>query len=71
MKHINILKHNLMRAVMTLALIMTCAAAWAQTRETVSYIDADGNPQSHEATVLTGNEYTLGSYNQTTWYGLL
>ena len=68
MKSISILKHNLMRAAMTLALIMTCAAAWAQTRETVSYIDADGNPQSHEATVLTGSESNIGSYNQTTWY---
>ena len=66
MKHISILKHNLMRAAMTLALIVTCAAAWAQT--TVSYIDADGNPQSHEAIVLTGSETTLGTPGQTTWY---
>ncbi len=68
MKIKSLIKHNLMRAAMTLALIMTCAAAWAQTRETVSYIDADGNPQSHEATVLTGSESNIGSYNQTTWY---
>jgi len=30
MKSISILKHNLMRAAMTLALIMTCATAWAE-----------------------------------------
>jgi len=30
MKKVSILKNNLMRAVMTLALIVTCATAWAQ-----------------------------------------
>ena len=61
MKKVSTLKLNLMRAAMTLALIVTCATAWAQTRETVSYIDADGNMQTHEATVLTGSETSLNA----------
>ena len=36
MKHISILKHNLMRATLMLALIVTCATAWA-TDVTVTY----------------------------------
>ena len=39
----------------TLLNAATAQGAWADT-ETVSYIDADGNAQTHEATVLTGNE---------------
>ena len=47
------------RAAITLLLmVLTTATAWAQTTETVSYIDADGNTQSHEATVLTGGSNT-------------
>jgi len=47
-----------MRAAMTLALILACAAAWADT-ESVSYIDANGNTQTVTATVLTGRESDL------------
>lgn len=38
-KHISILKHNLLRAAMMLALMMTCAMAWA---ESFNFTD-DGN----------------------------
>ena len=47
--------HNISRFIAALALLATAQGAWADT-ETVSYIDADGNAQTHEATVLTGNE---------------
>ena len=63
-------KHNntFRRAALTLlALVMTCATAWADT-ETVSYIDADGNTQTVTATILTGSEDYLGTSGQTTWY---
>ena len=59
MKKVSTLKLNLMRAAMTLALIMTCATAWAQTTETVSYIDANGQTQTVTATVLTSSETSL------------
>ena len=48
-----------MRAAMTLALVLTCATAWAQTTQSVTYIDADGNTQTVTATVLTGSESDL------------
>ena len=35
---------------------------------TVSYIDADGNPQEHLAIALDGSETTLGSEGEETWY---
>ena len=34
----------------------------------VSYVKADGTSGTHEATILTGNENELGSYDGTTWY---
>ena len=34
----------------------------------VSYIDADGQPASHNAIALDGTETTLGQNNQETWY---
>ena len=54
---------HLKRAALTLlALIMTCATAWAQT--TVSYIDADGNTQTAQAVALDGNEPTVTEYGR-------
>ncbi len=57
-----------MRAAMTLALILACATAWAQTTQSVTYIDENGQTQTVTATVLTGNESSLGSDGTTTWY---
>ena len=68
MKIKSLIKHNLMRAAMTLALILACAAAWAQTTQSVTYIDENGQPQTVNATVLTGNESYIGTSNQTKWY---
>ena len=57
-----------MRAIMTLALMMTCAMAWADN-DPVSYIDADGTTQTcTDYTVLKGNEDQIGTSNQETWY---
>ena len=67
MKIKRLLKHNLMRAAMTLALILACATAWAEIVQT-SYIDENGQPQTVNATVLTGNESYIGTSNQTKWY---
>ena len=56
------------RAALTLlALILACAAAWAETVET-SYIDENGQEQTVTATVLTGSESNLGTEGQTKWY---
>ena len=62
MKIKRLLKLNLMRAAMMLALILACATAWAQT--TVSYIDADGNTQTAQAVALDGNEPTVTEYGR-------
>jgi hypothetical protein len=68
MKKVSIIKHNLMRATMTLAIMMTCAMAWADN-DPVSYIDADGTTQTcTNYTVLTGNESSIGTSDQTKWY---
>ena len=67
MKIKSLIKHNLMRAAMTLALIMTCATAWAQEVQTY-YIDENGTRHDVTATVLTGNESYIGTSNQTKWY---
>ena len=67
MKIKSLIKHNLMRAAMTLALILACAAAWAEEVQTY-YIDENGQPQTVNATVLTGNESCIGTSNQTKWY---
>jgi len=56
-----------MRAAMTLALILACAAAWAQEEQTY-YIDENGTRHDVTATVLTGNESYIGTSNQTKWY---
>ncbi|MBR5082226.1 MAG: hypothetical protein IKX35_07290, partial [Bacteroidales bacterium] len=58
MKRITTLKHNLMRAAMTLALIVTCATAWATDVQTY-YIDENGTSHNVTATVLTGSETRL------------
>ena len=63
MKKITIFKHNLMRATMTLALIVTCAMAWAETVETY-YIDENGTRHDVTATVLTGT----GVLTANQWY---
>ena len=54
-------------ALLTIALSAT--TAWAQTTETVSYIDADGHEQTVTATVLTGSENSLLNNPQTNgWF---
>ena len=59
----------LWRAAMALlAMMIGSTASWGQTTQTVSYIDANGQTQSVTATVLTGNESSLGSIGTTTWY---
>ncbi len=65
MKIKSLLKHNLMRAAMTLALILTCATAWAQTKQSVTYIDENGQTQTVDATLLTASTY---STNMSGWY---
>ena len=67
MKIKSLIKHNLMRAAMTLALILACAAAWADNVSTY-YIDENGTRHDVTATVLTGNEIYIGTSNQTKWY---
>ena len=56
-----------MRAAMTLALIMACAAAWAETVETY-YIDENGTRHDVTATVVTTYMDDLGTDGETTWY---
>jgi hypothetical protein len=41
MERLSILKQRLMRSVITVALVMACATAWAETVETY-YIDENG-----------------------------
>ena len=61
----NNIKPFITRAALTLALAMlTAATGWAQTTESVNYIDADGNEQTVIATVLDGSEPSI--YNG--WY---
>ena len=52
-----------MQAAMTLALIMTCAAAWAEDVQTY-YIDENGMRHDVTATVLTGT----GALTANQWY---
>ena len=54
MKKIAIFKHNLMRAAMTLALIVTCATAWAQNPNLADYTFTTGQDASKWIT-LSGN----------------
>ena len=58
MKIKSLIKHNLMRAAMTLALILACATAWAQTTQSVTYIDENGQQQTVDATLLTASTYS-------------
>jgi len=44
-----------------LAMMLTAATGWAQTTESVTYIDADGIEKTVTATVLTGSETGLAS----------
>ena len=67
MKIKSLIKHNLMRAAMTLALILACATAWAGTVETY-YIDENGTRHDVTATVVTTNMESLGTDGETTWY---
>lgn len=63
MKIKSLIKHNLMRAAMTLALILACATAWAQEVQTY-YIDENGTRHDVNATVLTGT----GRLTADQWY---
>ena len=63
MKSTSILKLNLMRATLTLALIVTCATAWAGTVQTY-YIDENGTRHDVTATLLTGT----GNLTADQWY---
>ena len=65
MKIKSLIKHNLMRAAMTLALILACATAWAQTTQSVTYIDENGQTQTVDATLLTASTY---STDMSGWY---
>ena len=60
--------HTFRRAALTLlALIMTCAAAWAQEVQTY-YIDENGTRHDVTATVVTKYMENLGTDGETTWY---
>ena len=67
MKIKSLIKHNLMRAAMTLALILACAAAWAQTVQNVTYIDVYGQPQTVSATPIVDG-YTAMELTAGQWY---
>ena len=67
MKIKSLLKHNLMRAAMTLALILACATAWAQTVQNVTYIDVYGQPQTVSATPIVDG-YTAMELTAGQWY---
>ena len=54
--------HNISKFIAALALLATAQGVWAQSTETVSYIDADGTEKTVTATVLTGSE-TVTQYN--------
>ena len=56
--------HNISRFIAALALLATAQGAWADT-ETVSYIDADGNEQTVDATPLTSS---TNSTSMSGWY---
>ena len=59
---------HLKRAALTLlALIMTCAAAWADNVSTY-YIDENGTRHDVTATVVTTYMDDLGTDGETTWY---
>ena len=59
---------HLKRAALTLlALVMTCATAWAETVETY-YIDENGTRHDVTATVVTTYMDNLGTDDETTWY---
>ena len=65
MKIKSLIKLNLMRAAITLALILACAAAWAQTVQNVTYIDENGQTQTVNATQITSDNFRMGSDR---WY---
>ena len=67
MKIKSLIKHNLMRAAMTLALILACATAWAQTVQNVTYIDVYGQPQTVSATPIVDG-YTAMELTAGQWY---
>ena len=57
---------HLKRAALTLlALILTCATAWAQTTQSVTYIDENGQTQTVNATQITSDNLRMGSDR---WY---
>ncbi|MBR6930676.1 MAG: T9SS type A sorting domain-containing protein [Bacteroidales bacterium] len=58
--------HTFRRAALTLlALIMACATAWAQTIQSVTYIDENGQTQTVNATQITSDNLRMGSDR---WY---
>ena len=57
-------------ATALLTMLLTATTAWAQTTETVSYIDADGTQKSVTATVLTG-DITQSGFELNGWGTLL
>ena len=63
MKIKSLIKHNLMRAAMTLALILACATAWADNVLTY-YIDENGTRHDVNATELRGT----GTLTADQWY---
>ena len=57
---------HLKRAALTLlALILTCATAWAQTTQSVTYIDENGQTQTVNATQITSDNFRMYSDR---WY---
>ena len=66
MKYTNILKTNLMRATMTLALIITCATAWAASGNWSSYKASSFSSASGTTINITSSaELALLAYNVT------
>ena len=47
MERLTILKQRLMRSVITVALVLACAMAWAETVETY-YIDENGTRHDYD-----------------------
>ena len=57
---------HLKRAALTLlALILTCATAWAQTTQSVTYMDENGQTQTVNATQITSDNLRMYSDR---WY---
>jgi hypothetical protein len=55
MERLTILKQKLMRSVITVALVMACAMAWAETTVETYYIDENGEYTLTVSSPLTSN----------------